>query len=103
MNQYKRYTIRKSQYFTEPCEYSWGNGKVGLDLSKYATKADLKEGAGVNVSKLPKISDLKVTSAMEQYFLKMCHLRHRLLIFLFHGKIMFHPQDIEFSVFLTIL
>ena len=45
---------------------------------------------------------LKVTSAIKQYFLKMCHLKHRLRIFLFHRKIMFHSQDIQVFVFLTI-
>ena len=33
---------------------------------------------------------------------KMCHLKHRLRIFLFHRKIMFHSQDIQVFVFLTI-
>ena len=37
---------------------------------------------------------LKVTSATKRQPLKMCHLRHRLRIFLFHRKIMFHSQDI---------
>ena len=32
----------------------------------------------------------------------MCHLKHRLRIFLFHRKIMFCSQDIQVFVFLTI-
>ena len=32
----------------------------------------------------------------------MCHLRHRLRIFLFHRKVMFCSQDIQVFVFLTI-
>ena len=45
---------------------------------------------------------LKVTSATKQQLLRMCHLKHRLRIFLFHRKIMFHSQDIQVFVFLTI-
>ena len=37
---------------------------------------------------------LKVTSAEKRQHLKMCHLRHRLRIFLFRGKDMFRSQDI---------
>ena len=37
---------------------------------------------------------LKLTSATKLYFLKMCHLRHRLNFFLFHRKLMFRSQDI---------
>ena len=33
---------------------------------------------------------------------QMCHLRHRLIIFLFYRKVMFHSQDIHVFVFLTI-
>ena len=47
-------------------------------------------------------SKLKVTSATKQYFLKICHLKHRLRIFLFRRKIMFRSQDIQVFVFLTI-
>ena len=32
----------------------------------------------------------------------MCYLRHKLRIFLFHRKIMFHSQDIQVFLFLTI-
>ena len=32
----------------------------------------------------------------------MCHLRHRLRIFLFHRKVKFHSQDIQVFVFLII-
>ena len=42
---------------------------------------------------------LKVTSAAKRQLLKMCHLRHRLRIFLFRKKIMFHSQDIQVFVF----
>ena len=34
---------------------------------------------------------------------QMCHLRHRLIIFLFYRKVMFRSQDIQVFVFLTIL
>ena len=33
----------------------------------------------------------------------MCHLRHRLRIFLFHRKVMYYSQDIQVFVFLNIL
>ena len=45
---------------------------------------------------------LKVTSAKKRYFLKMCHLRHRLRIFLIRKKIIVRFQDIQVFVFLTI-
>ena len=45
---------------------------------------------------------LKVTSATKRKLLKMCHLKHRLRIFLFHRKIMFPSQDIQVFVILTI-
>ena len=45
---------------------------------------------------------LKVTSVTKQKLLKMHHLRHRLRIFLFRGKVIFCSQDIQVFVFLTI-
>ena len=51
--------------------------------------------------KMHRTQPLKVTSATKQQLLKMCRLRHRLRIFLFHRKVMFHSQDIEVFVFLT--
>ena len=45
---------------------------------------------------------LKVASSTKRRLLKMCHLRHRLRIFLFCRKIMLPSQDIQVSVFLTI-
>ena len=46
-----------SEYFLEP-KCSRGRVKVELDLSNYATKADLKNGAGVHTSKSVKNVDL---------------------------------------------
>ena len=40
--------------------------------------------------------ELKVTSATKRELLEMCHLRHKLRIFLFRRKIMFRFQDIQF-------
>ena len=45
---------------------------------------------------------LKVTSATKRWFLKMCHMRLRLRIFLFRRKVMFHSQDIQVFLFFTI-
>ena len=42
-----------SKYFLEP-KSSGGRVKVELDLSNYATKADLKNGAGFDTSKFLK-------------------------------------------------
>ena len=47
-----------SHYFAKPCECSGGNIKIELDLSNYATKADLKGATGVNTSNLAAKSDL---------------------------------------------
>ena len=43
-----------SQYFPEPKSLG-GRVKVELDLSNYATKADLKNVAGVDTSKFAKL------------------------------------------------
>ena len=40
------------------------------------------------------LKSLKVISATKWLLLKMCHLRRRLRIFLFHRKIMFRSQDV---------
>ena len=49
-----------SQYSPEPYAPFGGNVKVALDLSIYATKAELKNATGVNTSKLAAKSDLAV-------------------------------------------
>ena len=46
-----------SQYFPEPNSLR-SNVKVELDLSNYATKADLKNATGVDTSKFAKKIDL---------------------------------------------
>ena len=43
-----------SEYFPEPNSFG-GRVKVELDLSNYATKANLKNAAGVNTSSFAKI------------------------------------------------
>ena len=47
-----------SQYFTKPYEHYSENVKVELDLSNYATKADLKGALGVYTCNLAAKSDL---------------------------------------------
>ena len=54
----KKDIIQMSEYLPEP-KSSGGRMKVELDLSSYATKADLKSGAGVDTSGFPKKTDLK--------------------------------------------
>ena len=55
-----------SEYFLEP-KCSRGRVKVELDLSNYATKADLKNAAGVDTSKFAKKVDLaNLQSDVEQ-------------------------------------
>ena len=46
-----------SEYFPEP-KFSGGRVKVELDLSNYATKADLKNAAGVEISDFVKMTYL---------------------------------------------
>ena len=46
-----------SEYFPEP-KSSGGKVKVELDLSNYATKADLKNATGVDTSDFAKKTDL---------------------------------------------
>ena len=46
-----------SEYFPKPKSLG-GNVKVELDLSNYATKADLRSAAGVDISKFAKNVDL---------------------------------------------
>ena len=47
-----------SQYFPKPYRSFEGNVKVELDLSSYATKAELKKATGVDTSKLAAKFDL---------------------------------------------
>ena len=47
-----------SKYFPKPYHYLGGNVKVELDLSSYATKADVKKATGVDTPKLAAKSDL---------------------------------------------
>ena len=55
-----------SEYFLEP-KCSRGRVKVELDLSNYATKADLKNATGVDTSKFAKKVDLtNLQSDVEQ-------------------------------------
>ena len=49
--------IFNSQYFPEPKSF-WEKVKVVLDLSNYATKADLKNATGAHTSKFAKEVDL---------------------------------------------
>ena len=46
-----------SEYFPKP-KFLGGNVKVGLDLSNYATKADLKNAKGVDTSTFAKKTGL---------------------------------------------
>ena len=46
-----------SEYFPKPKSLG-GNVKVKLDLSNYATKADLRSATGVDISKFAKNVDL---------------------------------------------
>ena len=46
-----------SEYFPKPKSLG-ANVKVELDLSNYATKVDLKNAAGVDVSEFAKMADL---------------------------------------------
>ena len=50
--------MKMSQYFPKPYDRFGKNGKVELNLSNYAIKADLKGAAGVDTSKLAAKSDL---------------------------------------------
>ena len=46
------------EYFPKPYNHFRGNVKAELNLSNYATKADLKSATGVNTSNLEVKSDL---------------------------------------------
>ena len=46
------------QYFPKPYEPFGGEINVKVDLSNYATKADLKNETGIDTSKLAAKSDL---------------------------------------------
>ena len=49
--------IKMSQYFPKPCEFC-GDINFKVDLSHYATKANLKNATGIDTSKLAAKSDL---------------------------------------------
>ena len=48
----KRTLYKTSQYFPKPYGSFGGNINVKVDLSNYATKAELKNATGVDTSKL---------------------------------------------------
>ena len=52
------YCIKAAQYFPKPYESFGGDINVKLDLSNYATKSDLKNATGIDISKLAAKSDL---------------------------------------------
>ena len=54
----KKILYKIGQYFPKPYRAFIGNVKAELDLSSYATKADLKNATGVDTSKLAAKSDL---------------------------------------------
>ena len=54
----KKTLHKMSQYFPKLCKSFGGNVEVELDLFSYATKVDLKNGVGVDTSKLATKSDL---------------------------------------------
>ena len=52
MDWLKRSHIKKSHYFLKPFRSFGGNINVKIDLSNYATKTDLKNGAHVDTLSL---------------------------------------------------
>ena len=54
----KKILYKMSHYFSKPYEPTGGDINAKTDLSNYATKADLKNAAGVDTSKLAAKSDL---------------------------------------------
>ena len=54
----KNTSYKNGQYFPKPCRSFKGSVKVELDLSSYATKAELKNATGVYASKLAAKSGL---------------------------------------------
>ena len=54
----KKILYKMSQYFPKPYEPFGGDINVKVDLSNYATKADLKNATGIDTSKLAAKSDL---------------------------------------------
>ena len=52
-----------SQYFPKPYEPFGGDISVKVDLSNYATKADLKNATGIDTSKLALKSNLATLKA----------------------------------------
>ena len=52
-----------SQYFPKPYEPFGGDINVEVDLSNYATKADLKIATGIDTSKLAANPDLVSSKA----------------------------------------
>ena len=54
----KKISLHEMIFFPEPYTHSKNIIKFELDLSNYATKSDLKEGAGVDISTFAKKGDL---------------------------------------------
>ena len=89
--------LSKKKYL-EPRTFDRKAEKVQL----YNSMWNIYRARLIKVIVILKMSNLQVTSAAKQQLLKMWHLKHRLRILLFRRKIMFHSQDIQVFVFLTI-
>ena len=59
----KKIMHKMSQYFPKPLEPSGGDINVKVDLSNYATKADLKNATRIDTSKLASKTDLSSLKA----------------------------------------
>ena len=55
--------VKMNQYFPKPYRSFGGNVKAELDLSTYATKANLKNATGVDTSELAAKSDIAALKA----------------------------------------
>ena len=60
----KKILYKMSPYFPKPYRSFGGNVKVELDLSSYATKAELTNTTGIDTSKLAAKSDLASLKAV---------------------------------------
>ena len=54
----RRILYKMSQYFPKPYEHFGGDINVKVELSNYATKADLKKATGIDTSNLALNSSL---------------------------------------------
>ena len=95
--------IFNSWCFSHGCDKTWAQNPLILKWKPNLFDHKSLYDQGIYVFLLESNSfELKSTSTIKPWLLKMCHLKHRLRVFLFQRKALFCSQNIQVFVFLII-